>query len=90
MTDSSQQIAGAWDDGGTVNIFKGDDNKKYLVSWIQHNEGSLNGDRRNSLFMSELSGTNTITAASAVDMVQEQWNFVSDQDAAQILRQTGN
>lgn len=87
MDDSSQQIAGAWDDGGTVNIFKGDDDKKYLVSWVQHNES---GDRRNSLFMSELSGTNTITAASAVNMVQEQWNFVSDQDAAQILRQTGN
>lgn len=90
MTDSSQQIAGAWDRGGTVNIFKGDDNKKYLVSWIQHNEGGWSGDRHNSLFMSELSGTNTITAASAVDMIQEQWNFVSDQDAAEILRQTGN
>ena len=85
--DSAAQIAGSWDNGTTVNIFKGDDDKKYLVSFVNQLEA---GDHQNTLFMSELSGTNTITAASAVNMVQEQWNFISDKDAAQILYNSGN
>jgi len=80
----AQDIQGVTTGGTTVNVFEGDDGNKYLVTYVPFNTG---GDRQMAVFMSSLNGE-TIAAGTAKSMLQNQWSYLSDDNATKALVDT--
>ena len=73
--------------GSTVNIFEGDDGNQYLVTWAS--TAGVDSDTKLTLFMSRLDDSaTTISAGTAVTMLQNAWPYLSDAQATQALLDT--
>lgn len=73
--------------GSSVNIFQGDDGNQYLVTWAS--TSSVSSDTKLTLFMSRLDDSaTTISAGTAVTMLQNAWPYLSDAQATQALLDT--
>tara|TARA_R110002153_G_scaffold53917_4_gene149919 strand:- start:1158 stop:3539 length:2382 start_codon:yes stop_codon:yes gene_type:complete len=82
---TSIQGGSANSSGNTVNVFKGDDGNDYLVTYIPFVNGS---DRQMAVFMSQIDGS-TIAAGTAKSMLQDEWVYLSDNNATQALLASG-
>jgi hypothetical protein len=88
MTDFLSQtktMLGSDNNGNTVNLVRGPDNKMYLVSALSFMNGS---DRQLAVYMSELGTQSTTTAQSAVNLILQKWPYMTVAQANDMLART--
>ena len=88
MTDFLSQtktMLGSDNNGNTVNLVRGPNNKMYLVSALSFMNGS---DRQLAVYMSELGTQSTTTAQSAVNLILQKWPYMTVAQANDMLART--
>jgi hypothetical protein len=81
----STSMQGGENQGNTVNVIKGPNNKLYLVTAVSFMNGT---DRQMALYMSELGTQSTTTAKSAIDLILQKWPYMTVPQANEVLART--
>jgi hypothetical protein len=85
-----KQIAGQADGAEPENaIVTGPDGAKFLVSKVNQ-INDLGGFEENKIFLSEIGGNGTITVATTVEALKNQWTWMTDEQASEILSLTAS
>ncbi len=85
-----EQIAGQADGAEPENaIVTGPDGAKFLVSKVNEID-DFGGFEENKIFLSEIGGNGTITVATTVEALKNQWTWMTDEQASEILSLTAS
>lgn len=85
--DQIRVASGSDNPSNTVNLIKDPSGKTYLVSAVSFMNGN---DRQLSVYASQLGGPNTTTAQAAIDLLQQQWPYMTTASADSVLTQSSS
>jgi hypothetical protein len=80
------QLAGSENSGNTVNVFRAPNGKLYLVSTATTT--AANNDHQLGVYLSEVGTQATMTAKTAVELIQQRWPYMSAIQANDLLART--
>lgn len=79
--------SGSDNPSNTVNLIKDPSGKTYLVSAVSFMNGN---DRQLSVYASQLGGPSATTAQAAIDLLQQQWPYMTTASANSVLTQSSS